>query len=71
MILSEKRNGTKKREFTPESGNVDTYVNLHLLREIECSHAYSLNKYVCMYLFVVAITFFCVCKCYDLLCYIN
>ena len=25
-ILSEKRDGAKKREFMPESGNVDTYV---------------------------------------------
>ena len=24
-ILSEKRDGAKKREFTPENGNVDTY----------------------------------------------
>ena len=27
-ILSEKRDGAKKRELMPESGNVDTYVNI-------------------------------------------
>ena len=30
-ILTEKRVGTQKRDFQPESGNVDTYVTHDLL----------------------------------------